>query len=328
MIVYKLIILAILVTQPCILYANSNIVYGVCKRPFPLIMSLDYPLARAKAWLNALEKTRDSFIFDVDMPINKWQLHDAISALAYPIETVTPEESLDNEIKVYISTSDSFAKLDLQEICFQIIFQLEIKELIKKMEDNWPTSISQVNNLEQLEKFSQEINQLWTLNRQKTKFFDEKRDYEEESPDDSLLFNLYYADWLMEHRFYQKALEIALKIKNNAHKNALSDPQNRIIWEFAEAYSEYLLGCSYNFQSQTGLAESAFSSAIQLIENNNLQSNNLKDNFISKLYEERGDVRKNRKNIGGMCEDFSKACVYGNCSKLIHARLLNDCANF
>lgn len=328
LIVYKFIILLIILILPAMLHANPSAVYGVSKRPFPLIMSLDYPLARAKAWLNALEKTREYSIFDVDLPVNKWQLHDAIAALVYPVETITPEDSLDNEIRVYIDTSGDFTQLDLQEIFFQIIFQLETGKLVKELEASWPTSVSQIQHLEKLEKLSQQIKQLWELYHGRSEFFDDDIGDKEEILEQSVLFDLYYADWLLEHRFYQKALERALRIKNRAQKNVLTEPQNKIIWEFIEAYSEYLLGRLYNFQAQAGLAESAFANAILLIENNNLHSNNLKDNFISKLYENRGDIRQARKNISGMCEDYSRACVYGNCSKLIRARLLNNCTSF
>lgn len=317
--------------------AEQNIV-GMAEKPFTAIPALDYPYARAKAWLEALRKAEKLLPSGTEAMLKRFYLDEklarkALCALVYPVEVLTPAISQGKEIRVFlkpeINTAAKIEKLfrNRLPLLWQMCLVWEMEEGIKDTDKAWPRNASEnLDKNPELEKLPGELDSLWELSQANIKNANQDEDGWFEADSFSGCSMKSVAGVLLAARERLRAgrpqaaldcIEKARELCKERAEGEITGPRSSL-WQQLGARGYFLAGLCHMRLAQPALAEAAFSAAIRLLEGQ-------KDYFLAELLTARGESRRKNTNIAGMCEDYSLACALGQCQGLSSARRAGEC---
>lgn len=309
----------------------ETIIKGSARHPFPVLIALDYPYCRAKAWLDALNmaQTRlpDSLRAEFGAHVSDMRLGGlAAAALIYPVETVTPELSLGDEINVFLQDTgaETLEKLPDLHISgampLQLALLLELEELLQLTEKNWPEDLREADGkTAALETLASAISGLWLMRTGARPTPEILRAAFKLAPR-SLLLAFWDSELSLESDLPQTALRKAAKVEERALVQAKANPREKSVWEYLAARAKLTRGRAHIRLGQNALAENAFSTALDT-----LTESGITDQTRSAILLARAELRKSRNDFAGMCSDYLLACAAGECAQLVLARRNGHC---
>lgn len=301
------------------LWPNSilagQLIYASVKRPFPTIMPLDYNLCRAQAWLAALNKAILQMPRQL-VPENE-NLIPGAAAILYPVDTISPEIALDDEIKVFLKNKTQVNNLqDIDQIIVQALFILEIQKLVEQLVQIWPQNLRDADDkITVLENLSQALNKLWSARENHLNSGYVPEDLVAADAD-SIVLKMFQIEDMLSRKLPQKAIELG----ENIEKLAESKMSQSDLWQYAAANANFMRARAHEMLNQLSLAESAYSAAIEILEKYYPQTRLLQDAFLA-----RASLREYSHDLQGMCLDYSNACAAGNCLRLSLSRASGIC---
>lgn len=304
---------------------REKLVYGISERPFPAILHADYPLARASAWIAALQRGCKLLPSSADLRLRRTGLNPGLASLAcaalyFPIDVVTPENSQSKQIRVFLKFPPK-PQIALDKIFSDSYLLLLEMSLIKETQDIitelrliWPDSSPAPSHSPGIEKLSRELSSLWVAR-------------------DLIELTLFGGSPLWGPAFKSipesVAIRLALSMESQDISQAegithlllrLEADQKDTLWTQLAARALYQRGKSHERLHQPGLAEADYSAALaRMVKAGN------DDEFTARLYISRADLRGQRDNYDAMCKDYIAGCALGSCQGLSNARLRGYC---
>lgn len=289
---------------------RKPIIYGIADKPFPAVLSLDYPFCRAQAWLAALERA-DSFLpASLDMRLRQQGLpvplgRLALCALIGPPEVVTPEYVNSPVIRVFLkwpARPEEVAEkvvTDSGQMLLQMAVIWETGQTLVAMRNEWPDSVQAAGaRLPLLESKAELLNLLW----------EGSQTGDPEIIRNSISGLLTRAEKLPEPALLDRALELLLGRETE-------DPANRSLWNRLASYCLYLRGQAHENLNQPGLARADFDAALARLK----KAGEL-GSLAADIHLARGNLGRSGHDLAQMCRDFMEACALAKCQALAQAR--------
>lgn len=289
------------------------LVYGICRKPFPAVLNLDYPFCRASAWLSALERANNvlpplpASLAQSGLPPNLERL--AVCALACPPEVVTPENAPGEVVRVFLRwplDPEHAVATALREgisIWLEMAIILETRRAVERIAHLWPRNAKEVHeDLPELETEASLLRQLW----------DRLPGGDPGSiASVAALFAAIRSDRKPEVGTIEPALAILLK-------REVSDPANAALWRRLAACLLFNRGLA--LEGRPGLAATDFGAALA-----RLQDAPTEKELRLSILSARGRLYQEQRNFEAMCADYLEACSLGQCQLLSLARRGGHC---
>lgn len=306
------------------------IVHGEAARPFPAVLNLDYPLARAEAWLRALKSAErhlpsawQARMADTDLSGRLAAM--AICALAFPIDVVTPEKRLSDTIRVFLRYP-----ANLEEILNRITARpwlvaremavvWEMGQAVDRLRQVWPDSANGASSqLDLLETQRALLEELWQASRLLRQEMDEapqswRQAISARPQSIPGLLELAREDGNLESA--EQSVTALMEAEAHATNGELRKLWNRLlIMALSQRAREHAR------LNQTALAETDLDAAIARLERAGI-----KDETARAIILARADLKKGKRDLEGMCPDYEKACALGDCTGLALVRQSGLC---
>lgn len=306
---------------------------GSSEIPFPSFFPLDYKIARARAWLDALAKAEKSVpasailrLWDLDCDTEDGKL--AFSALLFPISTVTPDISSSRDIQVFISQPAELERraaqiLEAPERFFlQLALIMDMRNTLAELEKNRPQSVAEMERLSAtLDPMLATLDQVWLASRELETGMDAHEALEKviDIPGQSLPALLLLCEKKIEARENHAALALVEEGLTRLD-DAANDRMPGIVKSYFLGRALHLRGLIHWRQDQLALAESDLARAIkELRETGTFPAKR------ASILIDLGKLRKSRQDVSGMCAAFREACVFGQCGELATLRRQDLC---
>lgn len=311
---------------------------GTGKRPFPLLMPHDYPLARARALLAALRAVElprgfTKGLLDLDEPaLGSDYGRLALAALLAPPAGLAPPDA------DHPAESDSVA-LALRaprmnrigpvlrkpgELALVAALLAETEKLAQDIADNWPKNLVEAaERREEIEQGAEKLENMWRLYLFLTAEgagppepgAEITRDdagaalgrlmpMRQSLREDSVVLPFLLARELLEAKRPQAAMDAA--DMGFASLSGRTGP----LWSLVEGQGRYTRALAHWQLGQLALAEVDLDAAIRCFSGRSSSPE-----LLSALVA-RGRLRGERKNVPGMCADYSAACLAGDCAAM------------
>lgn len=299
--------------------------------PFPAFLPLDYNVARALAWQNALDHAINNLpsaalyrLWDLDCDTQEGKL--ALASLLFPVSTVTPDISSSRNIQVFLTEQDKLQEKAIrilenpERFLIQLVLFIEMRDILRAIKKTRPDSVADAEDLsEKLDPLAQTLEQIWQLSRK----LEEDRDVSVTLEDASSVEG--QATPILLQKCRQKlasnenhaALSIAEKIVLNLEeKEGMPDlPKNYLL-----AVALHLRGMAHWRQAQLALAATDFERAREMLSGIGLPVPER-----GEIDADLGELKRHRKDLIGMCKAFREACAHGHCAPLADARMRGEC---
>lgn len=289
------------------------LLYGICQRPFPTILKLDYPYCRARAWLSALEMASASLPplpashIQSDLPPSLERL--AVCALVCQPEVVTPENAPGNEVRVFLhwpqdpEQAIGSALGESQNLWLEMAIILETGLAVERLSSLWPKEASDAHkDAPELEADANLLRRLW-----------ERQPGEEQNAISTLpvLFAAIRAGKNPETAIIEPALNLLLT-------REVSDPANAALWRKLAACLLFNRGLA--LEGRPGLASTDFGAALARLGDAPAERD-----LQIRILLARGQLNREQRNFEAMCADYLEACSFGECQMLSLARRDGHC---
>lgn len=315
-----LLVIAALVLETHAWEPRKPILYGSAQRPFPAFFHIDYPLARAEAWLKAInmaEKRVPDTANTRRLGIKGRLARDTVAALFYPVDVVTPENASGKEIRVFLKDEPA-AGVNMDSLLaepFPFFIKMclvwEMADASAKLRRIWPPSVDAGRkNAAELETLGNHLENLWRIWHEPDKPIPDDKD--------SVAALLLKA---MANPGSTSSLEQASRAINLLMKRETEARGNAALWSHLMAYALYCRSMGEIAQSQPGLAQAGIDAALL-----RLKKSIFPDSLAPKLLLERAALHQRQGNIQAMCADYLAACGFGQCQGLAAARRRGECA--
>lgn len=301
---------------------------GEAKRPFPAIMPLDYPYARAMAWVNALIEAvgtlpPSSLKRLEEMGLDNSLGRRALCAVTTKVNVVTPEIAPGEIITAYLqppSEEDIHSVLAQPEIFVQDMFLLfDMEQRLNMLSSTWPRSVAEATGrMEELVNLAEKIEVLWDLLALK---HGNLPDSQAELEKLALKLETSAVVWL----------NLGIVLEKNNQPQAALNACNRAL-ELCENLMDFQRGRILAAQiyyaralAQEQLAQPALALADVGLAADELRKSSIKTLLLSKILLFDGELKARRNDYNGMCTAFQEACVLGECGRLAAARRDGHC---
>lgn len=303
---------------------GTPVLSGVAGRPFPAILSLDYPVSRCGAWLNALQNAQKYLPAKAIQRLIQLHLDGragkiALCALLFPVDVVTPDISAATDIKVYLKyPSDMAAKVKKildkpMKLALTMALIGEIRKLLSDVLAAWPARIVPGSmDLTRLEQLVLRLDAFWSLTPGAAR--DEIRAYEHNP--DSPIAALLLAKKEYEAGRFEKIGPLLAGFGQKQQSRKTEDG----IQSALMAYALSLMGEAHLHLGRLALAERDFDESLK-----KLQSSVSVPDLAGEIFLNRAFLARRKNNLADMCASLQKACGYGLCGPLLEARLRGFC---
>lgn len=300
---------------------------GEARRPFPLLMPLDYPACRASAWLDALHGAIDKLpagsaqtIASLGFNVKMGQM--ALSSLLFPLDVATSQYLSADTIKVYlkipVDLRENMAAIlaSPERLAFRMLLVQETISCLGELGAAWPKNLGPGNvDYPFLENIIRKLEALWLILESETSDTLEKAlsMYPE-----SLALVFLQADNLVENDRFSSDAALFEKLSGLlARKAPMLDEALR---ESLHGFVIYLEGLNHLRAGRYALAESCFGELKKNQPFLKIFSGQAKDVLLGHA----GLMRQKGKDAE-MCADLTAACSLGDCHPLFEARLRGFC---
>lgn len=310
----------------------------VVRRPFPLIVPLEYRWARAAAWLGALETARSGLPAGARVGLAASGLDDragllALCARLHTLDHLTPEDSPELMVAVRLvpaadaSTAVASAVREADLLAVQRALILDLEQVLVAVRRHWPASLAEARKRAvELEASAQRLEALWqaleavrvapggwfcapealpALERAAT------------GARENAAVWLLLGEAQMQRDLPQAAVASAgealrlLALDGTAHPGGARLAGRA---RYVRALGHWRLG-------QPALAEADLDASLRAPRSESAP----RGEELARRLRARGAVRMLRRNVDGMCADFTAACGLGDCEGLAVARRRGHC---
>lgn len=307
---------------------------GSALRPTPLLMPMDYTAARAQAWLEALDNALGHLppaanrrLEDIGLDRTSLGGNSALRALAaglFHVDVVTPQISSGQEIKVYLKKPENltaFSRLagDADAIAMNALIILEMEDEIAALGEAWPKSIDEARiKTAELEGHAEALDALWQIRQNLAS------GQQYDSVDLTALASAAPQSPLVRLLLAEALLKENMPGKSVAQADAALDlglsfaGEKSSVWKFLRPRMRYARAIAQWRLNHLALAENDLDAAL-------LEAKNLPPKYRIKILDARGVLKMQKRDLSGMCADFSQACSLGNCQNLARVRRMGQC---
>lgn len=312
----------------CAWLPRRPILHGVSKRPFPAIFHLDYPLARANAWLAALAmaEARLPASINSNLPhlgVDQKLARLAFAALLFPVDVVTPEKANGVQIRVFLKDDANLeqrrAEIDSWRLLLEMCLLWETAKVAQALREEWPRSVNVDRAvMARLEAQAELLRQLW-IAVELNALDASPPSWNESLGDVQASVGILLACALEAPERSLAKIERAVELCLAREANAV-DRQEAGLWNRLAVYAIHLRGLAHERFGQTALAAADFDAALARLAKVGIQ-----DELAAAILGSRAELRKLLGNLEGMCQDLVAACGIGSCSGLAAARRQGLC---
>lgn len=318
---------------------NAARIVGECVMPPARTPPLDYTRCRADAWFCALEQA-ENFLPAAALA-RLWEMgadnalgRQALTALVFSVETVTPDISSSRNIQVFLQYPENMGKKislvlnNPEKLLLAMCFILELRNAMEECGKIWPKSEAEaVERAPMLDKYSSLFSGLWDVMGALSR--DARERIGIDSPilkkasllaPESAPLMLAASNGKLEDGLPQKALELA-DIALSLSESAIYADAPPFLKSWLLAYARYQLGLAHWKQDQTALAENDFREAAALAE-----MDPILHEFRARDLVVLGNLLRHKGDAAAMCNVFQQACALGSCASLAEARRRGQCS--
>lgn len=293
------------------------ILHGAALRPFPALFQIDYPLARARAWLAAISMAAKRLPPNLQWPRGSAALARlAAAGLIFPVDVVTPRTAGSREIRVFLKDDndgnwqhDSWMR-DPTPFLLRMCLVWETETGVRELMAVWPQNLEEAGaRREELENLGSRLNQLWQAWQEGAGAL----------PDDSGSAAILLAKALEKPGTPQSA-----RLANQAAalflEREVAGDGNAGLWTRLAAQALYLRALGEQRQGSAALAEADYGGVIA-----RLTRAGDAGALLQAALDARAALRRRNGNIAGMCVDYRAACGLGQCQGLAASRRAGHC---
>lgn len=315
--------------------ANSgkNLLKGSSEIPFPDFKPLDYNLARANAWLEALKgackllpKNAIVLLWDWDCDTDAGRM--ALASLLFPVQTVTPDISHSHRIDLFLTepkdpSRQAMKILDAPEIYFiQLSLLLEMKRILETLREIRPQTSLELKKLAaRIDPLSLSLERIWQISRALQNESDEGKAASCAAGENSPL--LLPIIWDCEKKLGEDKNQVALTLAEKAlqkFEGTDYDSDPPVLKKYLMGRILRLRGLALWRQRHPALAEADLSRAASI-----LRETGLRLDLLGEAYLDLGGIKKDRRDLIGMCAAYRDACALGQCGPLAEFRRQGVC---
>lgn len=312
---------------------------GECEMPTMRTPHLDYARCRVDAWFRALEQA-ESYLSAQSLA-RLWEMdadnalgRQALTALVFSVDTVTPDISSSRNIQVFLKYPENIGeKISLilnnpEKLLLAMCFILELRNAMDECGKIWPISAGEaVERAPLLDKYAGLFTGLWNVLTALSR--DARERIGMESPilekasllvPESAPLVLAASNEKLKDGLPQKALELA-DIALTLSESATYADAPSFLKSWLLACSRYQLGVAHWKQDQTALAENDFREAVALTNKDPILHE-----FRSRDLVALGNLLGQKGDAAAMCDVFQQACALGSCASLAEARRRGQCS--
>lgn len=310
------------------------------RRPFPLIVPLEYRWARAAAWLSALETARSGLPAGARIGLAASGLDDrggllALCARLHRLDHLTPEESPELVVAVrLVPTPDASAAVasavreaDLLAVQRALILDLE-REMVT-VRRHWPASLAEARQrADGLEAASLRLDALWQALESVRALPGGWSCAPEALPALELAAagaRENAAVWLLlaEAQMQRDLPQAAVASAGEALRLLAVDGAGHPAAARLAGRARYVRALGHWRLGQPALAEADLDASLRAPRPESAPQGE----ELARRLRARGAVRMLRRNVEGMCADFMAACGLGDCEGLAVARRRGHCTS-
>lgn len=307
--------------------ARAEVIYASVRRPFPVVMPLDYIYCRSRAWVEALVKAEKRLPEFVKVRLEEMGLEYslgrlAICSLAFPIAAVTPEIASGDEIGVYleIQKPDIFEKIlrNPEDVALRMCIIRDMERIINKLGLDWPKSLQAASErMPELDAMAAALNAMW-----------QAMHLEKQTPD-KLAASLGRIARQNDKNFAIWSMLAAARIEANLPQGALEAADKALsLCPREKKPRDILLAANIHYHrslahwqlDQPALAMADLETAATLLGKIGFSTP-----LLTKILLRRGEFYRVKGEKEEMCANFQKACALGDCLEFSETRRKGIC---
>lgn len=317
---------------------SLSAVTEVARRPFPLIVPLEYRWARAAAWLGALEAARSGLPAGARIGLAASGLDDragllALCARLHTLDHLTPEDSPELVVAVRLaptpdaSTAMAGAVREADLLAVQRALILDLEQALVTVRRRWPASLAEARKRTmELEAAALRLDALWqALEAARAApggwFCAPEALPALERAAAGARENA--AVWLLlaEAQMQRDLPQAAVASAGEALRLLALDRTAHPAGARLAGRARYVRALGHWRLGQPALAEADLDASLRTSPPESAPQGQ----ELARRLRARGAVRMLRRNVDGMCADFMAACGLGDCEGLAVARRRGHC---
>lgn len=308
------------------------------RRPFPLIVPLEYRWARGAAWLAALESARAALPAGARIGLAASGLDDragllALCARLYTLDHLTPEDSPELVVAVRLAptpdaaTAMASAVREADLLAVQRALIRDLEQALMAVGRHWPSSLAEARQRAvELEAAALRLEALWQAlgaaraapggwfcAPEALPALERAAAGARENP----------AIWLLlaEAQMQRDLPQAAVASAGEALRLLALDRAAHPAGERLAGRARYVRALGHWRLGQPALAEADLDASLRALRSESAP----RGEELARRLRARGAVRMLRRNVDGMCADFMAACGLGDCEGLAVARRRGLC---